>query len=201
MMQWDIGYGKFGFGLTYRPRLELTYTIEPTVTTLYAKSIHTISKNSILENEISSGFDDNGKKIYSILEFNLSSLPSYENTIITNAYVELNSTKIYLKEDIRFHLEFIQNSISKNYKDFENRKIIQNIGYDISANELKNNQTQYFVFDSFAKIELNEKLKDSSNILFALKPTTSKKSLRNRKISWETKDSKLGAKTYNRVYF
>lgn len=194
MMQWDIGYGKFGFGLTYRPRLELTYTIEPTIVSLYAKSIHTISKNKVVKDEISSGFDESGKKIYSALEFNLSSLPSYEYTIITNAYVELNSTKTYLKDDIRFHLEFVDNNIKRNHKDFENRKIIQNIGYDISANDLKNNQTQYFVFDSFAKIELNEKLKDKTDILLALKPTSSKKAIKNKKVFWEVKDSKLSAK-------
>ncbi|WP_404317298.1 M14 family zinc carboxypeptidase [Malaciobacter canalis] len=194
MMQWDIGYGKFGFGLTYRPRLELTYTIEPTIATLYPKSIDTISEGKIIENEISSGFDKKGKKIYSALKFNLSSLPSHEFTMITNAYVKLNSTKIYLKEDIRFHLEFVDSKLKKDYKSFCNREIIQNIGYDISANDLKNNQTQYFVFDSFSKKELNAKLKDKSDVLFVLRPTSAIKTIKDRKISWEISNDKLSPK-------
>ncbi|AXX92357.1 peptidase [Malaciobacter molluscorum LMG 25693] len=194
MMQWDIGYGKFGFGLTYRPRLELTYTIEPTINKLYAKSIHTISKEKILENEVNSGFDENGNKIYCALEFNLSSLPSYEYTIITNAYIELNTTNNYIKDDIRFHLEFVENNTKKSYSSITKRKIIQNIGYDVSANDLKNNKTQYFVFDSYAKMELNERLKDKSNIMFVLKPTSSIKAIKNKKISWEISNDKLAPK-------
>ena len=183
MMQWDIGYGVYGFGLTYRPRLELTYTIEPTITTLYAKSIHTVSKFEVKNDVITSGFDENGDKIYSTFQFNLSSLPPYNDTMITKAYFELNSTKIYIKDDIRFHLEFVDEHIDKNYLDITNREVIQNIGYDVSANELKNNQTQYFMFDSFSKIILNEKLKTKSDISFVLKPTSALKIIKNKKIN------------------
>lgn len=191
MMQWDIGYGKFGFGLNYRPRLELTFTVEPTITTLYPKEIFTFSKDEIKKDEISAGFDEKGNKIYSIFEFNLSSLPPYNDTMITKAYFELNSTKIYIKDDIRFHLEFIDEHFEKNYEAITNREVIQNIGYDISANELKNNQTQYFIFDSFSEIVLNEKLKDKTNIVFVLKPTSALKTLKNKKVSWETKNISL----------
>jgi hypothetical protein len=194
MMQWDIGYGAFGFGLNYRPRLELTFTIEPTISTLYAKEIYTLSKAEIKNDEITAGFDENGTKIYSIFEFNLSSLPPYNDTMITKAYFELNSTKIYIKDDIRFHLEFIDENFDKNYEAITNREVIQNIGYDISATELKNNQTQYFIFDSYSEIVLNEKLKNKSDIAFVLKPTSALKNLKNKKVSWETKNISLEPK-------
>ncbi len=194
MMQWDIGYGKFGYGLTYRPRLELTYTIKPTITELYPKEVFTVSRNSINQDGISSGFDENGKKIYSTFEFNLSSMPPYEDTMITKAYFELNSTNIYIKDDIRFHLEFVDENIDQDYDSIANREIIQNIGYDVSANELKNNQTQYFLFDSFAEIILNEKLKNKSDVAFVLKPTSSKKSIKNKSVSWEIKNQALSPK-------
>ena len=93
MMQWDIGYGKFGYGLPYRPRLEITYTVKPTVIELYPKAVYTVSKDEVVENEVSAGFDDEGRKIFSTFEFNLSSLPSYDFTMISKAYFELNSTK------------------------------------------------------------------------------------------------------------
>ncbi len=191
MMQWDIGYGQYGFGLTYRPRLELTYTIEPTVATLYPKSIHTVSKTEVKDDVITAGFDEKGNKIYSTFKFNLSSLPPYNDTMITKAYFELNSTKIYIKDDIRFHLEFVDENIDKSYKDITTREVIQNVGYDVSANELKNNQTQYFMFDSFSEIILNEKLKNKSDIAFVLKPTSATRIIKDKTVSWEANNNAL----------
>jgi carboxypeptidase T len=194
MMQWDIGYGKYGYGLPYRPRLEVTYTIKPTVSVLYPKALYTLSKDGVKTDELSSGYDKNGCKIYSTFEFNISSLPPYNETFITRAYFELNSTKIYIKDDIRFHLEFVDENIDKDYEGISNREIIQNIGYDVSANELKNNQTQYFTFDTFSEITLNEKLKDKSDVAFVLKPTTSRKAIKNKTVSWETQNQSLSPK-------
>ncbi len=194
MMQWDIGYGKFGYGLTYRPRLELTYTIKPTITELYPKAVYTVSKESVISDEITAGYDEQGRKIYSTFEFNLSSLPPYNSTMITKAYFELNSTKIYIKDDIRFHLEFVDENIEQNYEDITNREIIQNVGYDVSATELKNNQTQHFPFDSFSEITLNEKLKAKADISFVLKPTSSKKANKSKSVSWEVKNRSLSPK-------
>ncbi|XOB60638.1 M14 family zinc carboxypeptidase [Campylobacterota bacterium DY0563] len=194
MMQWDIGYGKFGYGLPFRPRLEITYTVKPNIIELFPKAVYTVSKDSVVENEVSAGFDNEGKKIYSTFEFNLSSLPSFDYTMITKAYFELNSTNIYIKDDIRFHLEFVDENIDKDYNGITNREIIQTIGYDVSAAELKNNQTQYFPFDSYSEINLNEKLKDKSDIAFVLKPTSSQKSIKNKKVSWEIKNQNLSPK-------
>ncbi|WP_419769844.1 MAG: M14 family zinc carboxypeptidase [Candidatus Marinarcus sp.] len=194
MMQWDIGYGKFGFGLSYRPRLELTYTIEPTTTVLYPKSVCTVSKQAIKDDEITAGYDKDGHKIYSTFEFNLSSLPPYNDTMITRVYFELNSTKIYIKDDIRFHLEFIDATINKDYEALTHREVIQNIGYDVSATELKNNQTQYFVFDSFSEIILNEKLKEKADITLVLKPTSAQKVIKDKSVSWEISNHNLSPK-------
>jgi len=194
MMQWDLGYGKFSGGLEYRPRLELTYELEPEITTIYPKAINSICKAGIKQDELIAGFDKNGSKIYSSLEFNLGTIPSYDYTMIVDAYLELNSIKIYLKDDIRFHLELVDENIQKSYNGLENRDIIQNIGYDVSANELKNNQTQYFMFDEFANRTLNQKLKERSDVAFVLKPTSSKKALKDKTISWETTNKELSPK-------
>ena len=194
MMQWDIGYGKFGYGLPYRPRLELTYTTKPETVALYPKAVYTVSKDGVKSDEVTSGFDGNGSKVYSTFEFNLSSLPHYDETFITQAYFELNSTKIYIKDDIRFHLEFVDENIDKDYDGITNREIIQNVGFDVSATELKNNQTQYFTFDTFSKITLNEKLKDKGDVAFVLKPTSSRKAIKDKTVSWETNNISLSPK-------
>jgi len=194
MMQWDIGYGKFGFGLSYRPRLELTYKLEPTTTTIYPKVINTVSKKSILKDKLDCGFSKDGSKIYSTFRFGLGAIPPFNHTMITKAYFELNSKKIYVKDDIRFHLEFVDESVEQDYKSITQREIIQNIGYDVSANELKNNQKQYFVFDIYAEIELNQKLKNKTDIAFVLKATSSKKSIKDIVVSWESTDKELSPK-------
>ena len=194
MMQWDIGYGTFGFGLPYRPSLELTFTVKPNIAILYPKAMNTVSKDNVKECELCAGFDKNGKKIYSTFEFNLSSLPPYDYTIITKAYLELNSTQVYIKDDIRFHLEFVDEAIDKNYKNISKREVIENIGYDVSANELKNNQKQYFVFDTFSQQELNKKLKNKDDVAFVLRPTSSKKIIKNKTVNWFTNHDKLAPK-------
>jgi hypothetical protein len=114
--------------------------------------------------------------------------------MITKAYFELNSTKIYIKDDIRFHLEFIDSNIDKDYNKIASREILQNIGYDVSAIELKNNQTQYFLFDSFSERMLNEKLNEKADISFILNPTSSKKGIKDKKVSWEIKNQTLSPK-------
>lgn len=194
MMQWDLGYGKFGGGLEYRPRLELTYELEPEVTTIYPKTINTISQNEVLQNELTSGFDADGLKIYSLMEFDLGTIPMYEYTMIVGAYLELNSTKIYLKDDIRFHLELVAENTQKDYDGLQNREVTQNIGYDVSANELKNNQTQYFTFDEFGNRELNQKLKERAHATFVLKPTSAKKAIKDKTISWEVANKEFSPK-------
>ena len=102
--------------------------------------------------------------------------------------------KIYIKDDIRFHLEFVDENIDKDYNGIINREIIQTIGYDVSAAELKNNQTQYFPFDSYSEITLNEKLKEKSDIAFVLKPTSSKRLIKDKKVSWEINNRSLSPK-------
>lgn len=58
----------------------------------------------------------------------------------------------------------------------------------------KNNQTQYFTFDSFAGITLNDKLKNKSDISFVLTPTSSKRALKSKTVSWEMKNQDLSPK-------
>lgn len=195
MMQWDIGYGNFGMGLSYRPRLELTYKIEPTITTVYTKALKTICKEEVRCDELSTGFDKNGSKIYSTFEFDLNSLPAYDYTIITSIYFELNSTKTYIKDNIRFHLEFVDDAeFEKNYEGINNREVIQNIGFDLSASALSGNQTQYFMFDTFAEIAINKKLQDKSNVILVLTPTSAKKVTKNTCVSWEAEVPDLAPK-------
>ena len=50
------------------------------------------------------------------------------------------------------------------------------------------------MFDTFAEIELNKKLQDKSNVAFVLKPTSSKKILKDSIVNWATQDDDLSPK-------
>jgi hypothetical protein len=62
MMQWDLGYGKFGGGLAFRPHLEITYTPKPEVLEFFPIRCHTLGYGKVEEGRILCGFDEKGKK-------------------------------------------------------------------------------------------------------------------------------------------
>ena len=185
MMQWDIGYGKYGGGLAFRPHLEITYTLEPNTMELFPRQSYTVHPESAEEGRILSGFDENGKKIYATFDVELGSLPDWEFIEITRAYVVLNPVKVYAKDNIRFHLEMIDADTERNYDAIKNRQIIENIGYDVSVNELKN-QEQVFVFDAYAIQELGNRLRDRKSIAFLLRPSSAKKVVKNSSVEWHS---------------
>ncbi len=71
MMQFDLGYGKFGGGIHYRPMLDIVYTTEPEVLELEPKVISTISKERVTSKVLKSGFDKSGDKVYGYMSFTL----------------------------------------------------------------------------------------------------------------------------------
>ena len=193
MMQWDLGYGRFGGGLAFRPHLEITYTMEPEKVTLYPKFSYTIKSDEVVEGKIESGFDSRGKKIYASFDFDISSLPDWDYMAITRAYIILNPVEVYAKSNIRFHLEMIEQESKRDYKAIEQRRIIENIGYDVSVNELKSKE-QIFVFNSYAIGELGNILQNSKRVAFLLRPSRPQKLIKNSIIKWHHSDPKFTPK-------
>ncbi len=185
IMQWDIGYGKFGGGLAFRPHLEITYTLEPKRLELFPKQSFTVKASGVEESKIAAGFDGDGKKIYSTFDFELGSLPDLDYMQITRAYVVLKPVKVYVKENIRFHLEMIDADAERNYSAIRERRIIENIGYDVSAGELKNEE-QVFVFDTYAIQEFGNMLRSGRSIAFLLRPSSAQKLVKNSVVEWHS---------------
>ena len=185
MMQWDLGYGKFGGGLAFRPQLEITYTLEPNVMELFPRQSYTVSAEGVEEGKILAGFDAKGRKIYATFDVELGSLPDWEFMQITRAYVILKPVNVYAKENIRFHLEMIDAGTERNYEAIKNRQVIENIGYDVSVSELKN-QEQIFLFDSYAIQELGNRLRDKRSIAFLLRPSAAQKLVKNSVVEWHS---------------
>jgi predicted deacylase len=193
LMQWDLGYGKFGSGLSFRPHLEITYTLKPEKVTLYPKATYTIKKDQTNEGVIECGFDEKGKKIFASFDFDISSLPDWRYMAITKAYIILNPIEIQTKSNIRLHLEMIKQNTKRDYEGIKNREIIENIGYDVSASDLKNKE-QIFVFDSFAIQEVGKSLSKKEKVSFLLRPSKPQKLVKNSILKWHSLNPKYTPK-------
>ena len=185
MMQWDLGYGRFGGGLAFRPHLEITYTLQPERLELFPKRSFTVRPEGEEEDKILSGFDAQGRKIYATFDFELGSLPDWDYISIVRAYVVLKPVKIYAKSNIRFHLEMIDATEERDYRAIRDRHIIENIGYDVSAGELRDRE-QVFLFDSYAIQEFGNRLRQKRPVAFLLRPSSAQKLVKNSTVEWHS---------------
>ena len=189
MMQWDIGYGQYGSGIHYRPKIEITYTIEAQELRIYPDRMLSLAKACpIAENRLLCGFSKQGA-VLGYLEMSLSSIPDYENTIITSAHLQLTVQETNTSEDVRLHIELIQQPNWQNTKiDIIPFQELERIDYDLSAKELQTEQTYYLKFATFSLLHLNEARKKREKVYFQIRPTIPQTSKLDNTIEWFTKD-------------
>jgi len=148
-----------------------------------------ISKDEIIDNDLACGFDEDGDKVYGYMDFDLTSLPCPSETIITDAYIEIqNKNKPKIKQDIRFNIEFIDVE-NHTYQDIKNRERIEFIGYEVSKKDLSKNSKHHFMFDSFSMLELESFHAQNRHASFMVKATISSE-VKNNLVNWYEKDSK-----------
>lgn len=184
MMQFDIGYGRFGSGIHYRPNLDITYTRQPTIVEAFPTSVNTISANGNSAGKLQSGYDQDGNKIYGQLAFALHSMPDPERTVITNAYLELsNKNALGPKKDIRFTVELAEFQ-DIDYESVKQRESIQYIGYEVSNSELRNKKKHAFDFDSYSRIELEKLHQNNEQAYFIIRATCAFKDGQDELVEW-----------------
>jgi len=186
MMMFDLGYGKFGGGLHYRPNIDITYTIPSKKIELNASNITSISFDKTDNLQLMCGFDKNNHKIYGLMEFNLDLLPNSNNIVITNSYIQIkNKSASKTKEDIRYNLEFIEIE-DLSYEALQNRDRIEFIGYEVSYNDLQKRKNHKFIFDTFSILALENIHNKNNNAKFVIKATSS--DIKDHIVLWDTKD-------------
>ncbi len=187
MMQFDIGYGKFGSGIHHRPNLEIKYTLPPSKLEIENSIIDTVSKNGIEKDVLYSGFDKNGDKIYGYISFKLNNLPNPDKTVITNAYIELeNKNKLKHKKDFRINLDFSDiKEIS--YEAIKNRKTIDYVGYELGNEDLAYPKKHFFMFDTGSIFELERLHKLEKDVSLVIRSTSSTNA-KNTIIKWFSKE-------------
>jgi hypothetical protein len=186
LMQWDIGYGKFSGGLTYRPKLDISYTINEARLDLISSAEFTVNEDDVKDESLHAGFDANGAQKYACFEFDMVNLPDVETTVVSKAYIELEAVKIVSKsKSLRFHIEMVEpidGYIS--YEKIKNRRVIERIGYDVSLSDLVDNAKQRFVFDRYTINEMIAMAPKTKKVLFVIYASTHKESVKNEYVSW-----------------
>ena len=183
MMQFDIGYGKYGGGIHYRPILDITYTLQDEKISLYADTRSTISIDSV-EEGLKSGFDKEGNCVYSYLDFDLSQLPDPKNTMLTQCALRIRNNNIFKKKyDIRYYVELVEVDEVGTYEDIENSEKIEYIGYEVAESDLAGNECQYFKFDTLSKIVLDKMYQEGKKLKLLITPTSSL-GIKSRVIEW-----------------
>ena len=186
MMQWDIGYGNFSGGLTFRPKLEISYTIEEAHLELHSQREYTIAKKGVKEGELQAGYDRDGSRVYACMEFDLTQMPDIETTVISDAYVDMTVQKIDALKHLRFHLELIKmdHESEKSYEKVKAREVVERIGYDVSVEDLKAERSQRFVFDRLAVAEMVRSVKASEKLMFVIYASSEKTYSKLQSVSW-----------------
>lgn len=195
MMLFDLGYGQFGGGIHYRPNLYVKYTIPEQTLEIPAKNLATVFKDQVIQEKLSCGFDEENTKIYGYMEFDLKSLPDFNKTVMTEAYITIkNKTRTKSKQDIRYNVEFIDVHELK-HADVKERERIEFIGYEVSHADLQEQKKHHFIFDSFSRLSLEQRHQNNTQTKFIIKPTSS--ITKNHIVEWE-KDALLTIKYIQR---
>jgi len=186
LMQWDIGYGKFSGGLTYRPKLDISYTINEAKLDIQSSYEFTVNRDNIKDNALKSGYDANGDLKYACIEFDLLNLPDMENTVVSDAYIDMLAYKVNAKENnLRFHIELVEPIEGEiTYEKIKNRNIIERIGYDVSITDIKRSAKQRFVFDTYAINEMLELAKETKKAFFVISASSESETSKGVDINW-----------------
>ena len=183
MMQFDIGYGKFGGGIHYRPILDIKYTLENEKINLSSDTRTTIGMKKI-EEGLKSGFDKEGHRVYGYLDFDLSQLPDPQETIITQCALRIrNNNTFKTKSDVHYYVELVKLDEVGTYEDIKNREKIEYIGYEVAENDLVKKEYQYFKFDTLSKKVLDTMHQEGKKLKLVIKPTSSL-GIKNRIVEW-----------------
>ncbi|MEA2049420.1 MAG: M14 family zinc carboxypeptidase [Campylobacterota bacterium] len=192
MMMFDLGYGRFGGGLHYRPSIDIKYTIPSQEIVIEASDITSIKKETSINDELICGFDEDKNKIYGLMEFELDALPNPDETIITSSYIEIkNKSATKTKQDIRYNVEFVDVD-DASCQSIKNRDRIEFIGYEVSRSDLQKNKTHKFIFDYYSCLALENVHKDNKKAKFIIKATAA--DIKNHIVQWYGKDKQNSVK-------
>ncbi len=183
MMQFDIGYGRFGGGIHYRPNLDIIYSTQPQEARYTPASVTTFYKTKTVQREIKTGFDEQGNRVFGYMSFEMTDLPDPHKFVITDAYLELqNANTVNSKRDTRYTIELADNTYDS-YESISSTDNREYVGYEVSNLQLKEKTTHHFIFDSYCKQKLEALFENRDIVQFIIRTTASSEA-KNSLVSW-----------------
>lgn len=171
MMQFDIGYGRFGGGIHYRPNMDIIYTMPPKELALKPAALNTIFTDEIKAATLQSGFDIDGNIVYGQMVFTLDHLPPPDKTVITDAYLLMrNKNSLKTNRDLRFTIEIAELK-DLDFASVKQRQKIEFVGYEVSNTQLKENNRHHFIFDTYGRETLERLYSENKPCYFIVRAT------------------------------
>ncbi|WP_319381359.1 M14 family zinc carboxypeptidase [Thiomicrorhabdus sp.] len=185
LMQWDTGYGPFSGGLHFRPRLEVSYTLDDAKIELASQAEYTISKETVENHSLTVGFDAAGYRNFGCIEFDLTQVPDIDTTIISSAYLQLEADSVNSRSVQRFHVEMMKKNCELcDYGDLKSMEVVERIGYDVSVDDIKSHPKQRFIFDRYAIGEMVDAIRAGEKLLFVISSSAEKTIINNQSVTW-----------------
>ncbi len=185
LMQWDIGYGKFSGGLTFRPKLEISYTLEPVRLVLQSQKECTIANDGTVKEELVSGFGPKGEHLYGCFDFDLTQVPDIDKTVIADAYLELDVQSARGTVATRHHIEMVRlPEGDPTVESIRRREVIERIGYDVSTETLAKEHAQRFVFDTLSIAEMIDAIRAGQKLSFIIHASSAQNFCKNERCNW-----------------
>ena len=185
IMQWDIGYGRFGYGLEFRPNLEIVYTQPTRKLELTASRVQSASPDAQYQSRLLSGFEPDGKRIYGFFDFSLEGLPDFSQTIIESAHLELSQKQVQVSaKDVRFHLEMVQSMPEPDYPSLKSREVIQRVNHEISSQDLRRQNLQQLPLDTYSINMLEQAWQANKQAEFVVVASSAKRIIKNDRVEW-----------------
>ncbi|USH03932.1 peptidase [Grimontia kaedaensis] len=185
MMQFDIGYGRFGGGIHYRPSLYVIYQRKPSTLQLAASHCHTFECDGINHQRLATGYDALGQPEIGQMVFKLPKMVDENEFVVTEASVVLEvESSQSVESSMRFCVGIIDTNPDNDVLP-EMLEELEYVGYEVSSQDLARHHTQTFLFDSSARQLLEEMYFDEREIRLVIMPTSESNPIDSRVI-WKT---------------
>ncbi|MBY5944522.1 M14 family zinc carboxypeptidase [Photobacterium rosenbergii] len=185
MMQFDIGYGRFGGGIHYRPNLDLIYQRKPYQLAVGASACHTVKAGAVEASKLQSGYDANGERIFGVVDFTLPRMSEQSDVVFTDAYFVLESASLTgINQPMRFLVEMVDVD-EPDFEQLTTSEPIEFIGYEVSSEGLAKTARQTFMFDSSARQYLEDCYDQNRAVKLVIKATSASRQ-HDAVVEWKT---------------
>nr|WP_319556763.1 M14 family zinc carboxypeptidase [uncultured Vibrio sp.] len=184
MMQFDIGYGRFGGGIHYRPSLYVIYRRKTTTLQLSAAQCQTFRYSELINNLLTTGYDSHGNAEIGQMVFELPQLTNPKELVITEAAIILDVDSTHaLNHSMRFSVALVDSETELDELPLDFAQL-EYVGYEVSSQDLNQHPRQTFLFDSSARQYVEDLHDQGRSVRLIIIPTSESDTMDSR-VKWK----------------